>query len=68
MPLYTIRIDGEDGEEIATFKETLQEEYDVGEQVLLAEEGGQVICDENGEEVIPATFPRPMYGTVVAKE
>ena len=63
MPLYTIRIDGLTD----TFKKTLQEEYDIGEQVLLSEKDGKVIYDENDEEILN-TFPRPVYGTVVAKE
>lgn len=63
MHRYTIRIDGLEN----TFKEVLEGEYDVGERVLLAEERGEVIYDENGEEFCP-TFPRPVYGTVVAKE
>lgn len=63
MPLYTIRIDGLTD----TFKKTLQEEYDISEQVLLSEKDGQVIYDENDEEILN-TFPRPVYGTVVAKE
>ncbi len=63
MPLYTIRIDGLTD----TFKKTLQEEYYIGEQVLLSEKDGQVIYDENDEEIL-TTFPRPVYGTVVAKE
>ena len=63
MPRYTIRIDGLDD----TTKVDREEDYDVDEQILLAEEGGQVIYDANGE-VICCTFPRPVYGTVVAKE
>lgn len=60
---YTIRIDGLDD----TFKKILEEDYEIGERVLLAYDKGQVICDENGEEVAP-TYPRPVYGVVIAKE
>jgi hypothetical protein len=64
-PVYTIRIDGLSD----TFKEALEEDYDVGDRVLLAEQPGKVIYDENGEEVASeTTFPRPVYGTVVARE
>ena len=63
MALYTIKIDGLED----TFKEVLEDEYDIGERVLLAEERGEVIYDENGEEVC-STFPRSVYGTVVEKE
>lgn len=63
MPLYTIRIDGLED----TFKEALEDEYDIGERILLAERRDEAIYDENGEEVC-TPFPRPVYGTVVEKE
>lgn len=63
MPLYTIRVDGLKD----TFKQRREEDYNVGDQVYFGEEGGEVIYDMNGE-VVNTIFPRPVYGTVVAKE
>jgi hypothetical protein len=63
MALYRIRIDGLPD----TFNVTFDEDYNVGDQVYFGEEGGEVIYDENGEEV-NTIFPRPMYATIVEKE
>ena len=62
MSQYTVRIDGLDD---ATTVDR-EEDYDIGERILLAEVEGDVICDVNGEEV-GRSFPRPVYGTVIAK-
>jgi len=67
MPLYTIRVDGLVDGLTETFKQRREEDYNVGDQVYFGEEGGEVIYDMNGE-VVNTTFPRPVYGTVVAKE
>lgn len=63
MALYTIRIDGLP----EIFEVSLEENYDVGDQVYFGEEGGEVIYDKDGE-VVNTIFPRPVYATVLAKE
>ncbi len=62
---YTIKIEI-DGAEV-TFLWESEVKYEIGDQVYFGEEGGEVIYDMNGE-VVNTTFPRPVYGTVVAKE
>ena len=63
MYRYKIRIEGSE----YTTEEVLQDNYEIGEQVILGEQGGEVKYDENGEEV-SITFPRLVYETIVAKE
>lgn len=63
MYRYTIKMDGSD----YTSEEILHDEYEVGERMLLGDEGGKVIRDEDGNEV-ETVFPRPVYGTIITKE
>lgn len=63
MYRYTIRMD----ESEFTSEEISQDEYEIGERMPLGEEGGEVIYDENGEEVT-TIFPGTVYGTIVGKE
>ena len=63
MYRYTIEI------EINGLEDTFEseDEYEIGDRIFRYEKGGEVIYHKNGE-VAQTIFPKPVYGTIVAKE